>query len=146
VIQDAASSWTENIVADGVTEVTNERVDPLTKARQQVPRRVAGSDIWGEWPVKNGLAPACPLTNPPSGAAHLETKRSRVRASRNPPSRERCPRGRPPTAPLRWTATENHTVLPPTSELTDTVVTEVVQMWNRPFKVAWANFPGLLRA
>jgi hypothetical protein len=31
-------------------------------------------------------------------------------------------------------------------ELTDPVVTEVVQMWNRPFKVAWADFPGLLRA
>jgi hypothetical protein len=30
--------------------------------------------------------------------------------------------------------------------LTDPVSTEIVQMWNRPFKVAWADFPGLLRA
>jgi hypothetical protein len=29
--------------------------------------------------------------------------------------------------------------------LTDPVATEVVQMWNRPFKVAWADFPGLLQ-
>ena len=31
-------------------------------------------------------------------------------------------------------------------QLTHPVSTEVVQMWNRPFKVAWADFPGLLRA
>jgi hypothetical protein len=31
-------------------------------------------------------------------------------------------------------------------QLTDPVSTEVEQMWNRPFKVAWADFPGLLRA
>jgi hypothetical protein len=31
-------------------------------------------------------------------------------------------------------------------QLTDQVSTEVVQMWNRPFKVAWADFPGLLHA
>ena len=30
--------------------------------------------------------------------------------------------------------------------LTEPVVTEIEQMWNRPFKVAWADFPGLLRA
>ena len=30
--------------------------------------------------------------------------------------------------------------------LTEPVTTEVEQMWNRPFKVAWADFPGLLRA
>jgi hypothetical protein len=30
--------------------------------------------------------------------------------------------------------------------LTDPVVTDVVQMWNRPFKVAWADFPDLLHA
>ena len=31
-------------------------------------------------------------------------------------------------------------------QLTDPVVTEVVQMWNRPFRVMWADFPGLLHA
>jgi hypothetical protein len=31
-------------------------------------------------------------------------------------------------------------------QLTDPVSTEIVQMWNRPFRVAWADFPGLLRA
>jgi hypothetical protein len=31
-------------------------------------------------------------------------------------------------------------------QLSDPVSTEVEQMWNRPFKVAWADFPGLLRA
>jgi hypothetical protein len=31
-------------------------------------------------------------------------------------------------------------------QLTDPVSTDVVRMWNRPFKVAWADFPGLLRA
>jgi Domain of unknown function (DUF4037) len=31
-------------------------------------------------------------------------------------------------------------------QLTDPVSTEVEQLWNRPFKVAWADFPGLLRA
>jgi len=31
-------------------------------------------------------------------------------------------------------------------QLTDPVTTEVVQMWDRPFKVAWADFPGLLYA
>jgi hypothetical protein len=31
-------------------------------------------------------------------------------------------------------------------QLTDPISTEVEQMWNRPFKVAWADFPGLLRA
>lgn len=30
--------------------------------------------------------------------------------------------------------------------LTDPVSTDVEQMWNRPFKVAWADFPGVLRA
>jgi hypothetical protein len=30
-------------------------------------------------------------------------------------------------------------------QLTDPVSTEVEQLWNRPFKVAWADFPGLLR-
>ena len=30
--------------------------------------------------------------------------------------------------------------------ITDPVSIEVVQMWNRPFKVAWGDFPGLLRA
>jgi hypothetical protein len=30
--------------------------------------------------------------------------------------------------------------------LTEPVVTEVEQLWNRPFKVAWADFPGLLGA
>jgi hypothetical protein len=30
--------------------------------------------------------------------------------------------------------------------LTEPVVTEVEQLWNRPFKVAWADFPGLLKA
>jgi hypothetical protein len=29
-------------------------------------------------------------------------------------------------------------------QLTDPVSIDVVQMWNRPFKVAWADFPGLL--
>lgn len=31
-------------------------------------------------------------------------------------------------------------------QLTDPVSTAVEQMWDRPFKVAWADFPGLLRA
>lgn len=31
-------------------------------------------------------------------------------------------------------------------QLTEPVSTDVEQMWNRPFKVAWADFPGLLRA
>jgi Domain of unknown function (DUF4037) len=31
-------------------------------------------------------------------------------------------------------------------QLTDPVGTHVEQMWNRPFRVAWADFPGLLRA
>lgn len=31
-------------------------------------------------------------------------------------------------------------------QLTDPVSTEVEQMWDRPFKVAWADFPGLLGA
>ncbi len=31
-------------------------------------------------------------------------------------------------------------------ELTEPVVTEMVQMWDRPFRVAWADFPGLLQA
>jgi hypothetical protein len=31
-------------------------------------------------------------------------------------------------------------------QLTEPVATRVEQMWNRPFKVAWADFPGLLRA
>jgi Domain of unknown function (DUF4037) len=31
-------------------------------------------------------------------------------------------------------------------QLTEPVTTHVEQMWNRPFKVAWADFPGLLRA
>jgi hypothetical protein len=31
-------------------------------------------------------------------------------------------------------------------QLTEPVSTEVEQMWNRPFKVAWADFPGLLQA
>jgi hypothetical protein len=26
------------------------------------------------------------------------------------------------------------------------VTTEIEQMWNRPFKVVWADFPGLLKA
>ena len=30
--------------------------------------------------------------------------------------------------------------------LTEPVATEVEQMWNRPFKVAWADIPSLLRA
>ena len=30
--------------------------------------------------------------------------------------------------------------------LTEPVSTEVEQLWNRPFKVAWADFPGLLQA
>ncbi|MFL6001870.1 MAG: DUF4037 domain-containing protein [Nocardioides sp.] len=30
--------------------------------------------------------------------------------------------------------------------LTEPVVSEVEQLWNRPFKVAWADFPGLLGA
>jgi hypothetical protein len=30
--------------------------------------------------------------------------------------------------------------------LTEPVSTHVEQMWNRPFKVAWADIPGLLRA
>lgn len=30
--------------------------------------------------------------------------------------------------------------------LTQPVVTEIEQMWNRPFKVAWADIPGLLSA
>lgn len=30
--------------------------------------------------------------------------------------------------------------------VTQPVVTEVVQMWERPFRVAWADVPGLLRA
>ena len=38
--------------------------------------------------------------------------------------------------------TEMHNAL----QVTDPVSTEVVQMWNRPFKVAWADFPGLLHA
>ena len=31
-------------------------------------------------------------------------------------------------------------------QLTEPVSTEVAQMWNRPFKVAWADFQGLLGA
>jgi len=31
-------------------------------------------------------------------------------------------------------------------QLTEPVSTQLVQMWGRPFKVAWADFPGLLRA
>jgi len=31
-------------------------------------------------------------------------------------------------------------------QLTEPVSTHLVQMWGRPFKVAWADFPGLLRA
>ena len=31
-------------------------------------------------------------------------------------------------------------------ELTEPVVTQMVQMWDRPFRVAWADFPGLLQA
>ncbi len=31
-------------------------------------------------------------------------------------------------------------------QLADPVSRDVVQMWGRPFKVAWADFPGLLRA
>ncbi len=31
-------------------------------------------------------------------------------------------------------------------QLTEPVTTHVEQMWDRPFKVAWADFPGLLRA
>jgi hypothetical protein len=31
-------------------------------------------------------------------------------------------------------------------ELTDPVTTEIEQMWDRPFKVVWADFPGLLKA
>ena len=31
-------------------------------------------------------------------------------------------------------------------QLTDPVSTNVEQIWNRPFRVAWADFPGLLRA
>ena len=31
-------------------------------------------------------------------------------------------------------------------QLTEPVSTEVAQMWNRPFKGAWADFPGLLGA
>ena len=31
-------------------------------------------------------------------------------------------------------------------QLTEPVSTEVAQMWNRPFKVAWADFPGPLGA
>jgi hypothetical protein len=30
--------------------------------------------------------------------------------------------------------------------LTDPVSTDIVQMWGRPFRVAWADVPGLLRA
>lgn len=30
--------------------------------------------------------------------------------------------------------------------ITEPVATEVAQMWGRPFKVAWADFPGLLHA
>jgi hypothetical protein len=30
--------------------------------------------------------------------------------------------------------------------LTEPVVTEIERMWNRPFRVAWADIPGLLRA
>jgi hypothetical protein len=30
--------------------------------------------------------------------------------------------------------------------VTEPAVTDVVQMWDRPFRVAWADFPGLLRA
>jgi len=30
--------------------------------------------------------------------------------------------------------------------LTEPVFTDVERMWNRPFRVAWADFPGLLRA
>lgn len=31
-------------------------------------------------------------------------------------------------------------------QITDPVSTDIERMWNRPFKVAWADFPGLLRA
>jgi Domain of unknown function (DUF4037) len=31
-------------------------------------------------------------------------------------------------------------------QLTEPVTMQVEQMWNRPFKVSWADFPGLLRA
>jgi Domain of unknown function (DUF4037) len=31
-------------------------------------------------------------------------------------------------------------------ELTEPAVTQMVQMWDRPFRVAWADFPGLLQA
>jgi hypothetical protein len=31
-------------------------------------------------------------------------------------------------------------------QLTEPVTMQVEQMWNRPFKVPWADFPGLLRA
>jgi Domain of unknown function (DUF4037) len=31
-------------------------------------------------------------------------------------------------------------------EITDPVSIEVEQLWNRPFEVAWGDFPGLLRA
>lgn len=30
--------------------------------------------------------------------------------------------------------------------LTEPVSTEIEQMWDRPFKVVWADFPGLLKA
>jgi hypothetical protein len=31
-------------------------------------------------------------------------------------------------------------------EITDPVSIEVEQLWNRPFEVAWGDFPGLPRA
>jgi hypothetical protein len=31
-------------------------------------------------------------------------------------------------------------------QLTDPVSTQIEQLWNRPFRVGWADFPGLLRA
>jgi len=44
------------------------------------------------------------------------------------------------------TAYEQVTALHNGLELTEPLVTELVQMWDRPFRVAWADFPGLLRA
>ena len=43
-------------------------------------------------------------------------------------------------------AYEKLAVMHNTLQLTDPVATEVVRMWNRPFKVVWADFPGLLHA
>lgn len=31
-------------------------------------------------------------------------------------------------------------------QVTDPASTDIVQIWNRPFMVAWADFPGLLHA